>query len=89
MTLPDVSVVQNEQPYSETRQRATQISHETRFVVGVVEVHVDGGGHVVHCQQHDEHNSGHFDNGLVDNLDRGAMKYRNRRFCLLYLWHVI
>ena len=83
MTLPYVSVVQNEQPYSETRQRATQISHETRFVVGVVEVHVDGGCHVMNCQQHDKHDSDQFDNGLEDNLDRGAMKYRNRRFCLL------
>ena len=45
------------------------MSHEARFVVGVVEVHVDGGGHVVHCQQHDEHDSDHFGNGLVDYLD--------------------
>ena len=51
------------------------MSHETRFVVGVVEVHVDGSGHVVHCQQHDEHDSDHFGNGLMDYLDRVSMKY--------------
>ena len=52
---PDSAILQGKDPYEQAGAGAAEVSHEPCPVGGVGEVlGVDGDGHVVHGQDHDE-----------------------------------
>ena len=70
---PDPPVVQEEQSHRQARQGSTEMTHEPRPVVWVIETDVDSEAHVMDSQQQDEGCPDDHRHGLLHNLNISPM----------------